>query len=87
MPDHYNTVRYRCAKCHHRLGDTESVCPHCHWKVDPKVAEEMAIVHIRKRNEYFNYRQRSKSLQLAVLAFMAAILVVTILIVINSFGH
>src|SRR5438552_219072 len=87
MSEHSKSVKYRCAKCHHRLTGQEPICPHCHWKVVLPLAVEAAQIFLHKRNEYYNKRKRSKALQFALLAVMAVGVVLTILILINSFDH
>lgn len=81
------TVKFRCAKCRHRLAGSELNCPHCHWKVDLKLAEEMAQIHLRKRNDYYNQTHRSKSVRMAILVVVAGLVVLGVLILMNSFGH
>lgn len=87
MSEQIQSVKYRCAKCRHRLNGDEAACTHCHWKVDLRLAAEMAQIHLRKRNDYYNKNQRFKSIRMVVLALLAGLIVLLVLMLMNSAVH
>jgi hypothetical protein len=88
MPKGKPVALYRCAKCKHRVEQTQAQCLHCKWTVDLALAREEAELYQRKRSRRRSPHERadySRRLLIVAGLVLFCLVLLFVLHVVNSF--